>query len=646
MAYCEPPRGPVLERVEGDFAGRDPRAPPARRARWQWSRSRLGRSAPGLLLLLALLLPIAVNAAMQSLEPPDTSSPRDTLRSFLALTDEVGARLFEYRRSPSPATQRALFLAVENIDELLDLSQIPPAARSEVAIEAFFLLWEVIARVRLPDFEKVPGDDQAAKISRWRIPHTRIVIARIADGPRAGEFLISADTVGDARALYEAARDLPQLRPMPAEDTYRTGQRLTGWMIPLAWAEALPDWADTPLLGQLLWKWVAALLLFGLALAATLFVASWTRRGRWDGSLSSFARRLVGPLTLVVLASVVRSAAAYQIIVTGAAGEGFLAAAEIAQGVALVWIVWITMGWVAEAIIASPRIDDSSLGAHMIRLTARAIGAAAIVVLVFQVGNDLGIPLYGLVAGAGVGGLAIALAARSTLENFMGTLNLFADRPVKVGDFCRYGADPSPSYQRIGTIEEIGLRSTRIRGVDRTLTTIPNAEFSNLHIVNLTRRDRMLLHKSFGLRYETTADQLRFVLAELRKLLLAHPRVAPDPARVRLTGFGQSSIDLEVFAYVNTPDWGEFLAVQEDILLRVMDIVRQAGTSMAFPSRTLYHARDDGLDRERQQASEQQVREWAAAQALPFPEFPDDLRRKILNTLDYPPRGSPGSKRE
>ncbi|MEA3243820.1 MAG: mechanosensitive ion channel [Pseudomonadota bacterium] len=95
----------------------------------------------------------------------------------------------------------------------------------------------------------------------------------------------------------------------------------------------------------------------------------------------------------------------------------------------------------------------------------------------------------GDIAGAGVGGLAIALAARSTLENFLGTLNLFADRPVRVGDFCRYGEDPSPAWQRIGTVEEIGLRSTRIRGLDRTITTIPNADFANLHIVNLTKRD-------------------------------------------------------------------------------------------------------------------------------------------------------------
>jgi MscS family membrane protein len=253
--------------------------------------------------------------------------------------------------------------------------------------------------------------------------------------------------------------------------------------------------------------------------------------------------------------------------------------------------------------------------------------------------------VYGLVAGAGVGGLGIALAARSSLENFLGTFNLYADRPVRVGDFCRYGEDPSSGWLRIGTVEEIGLRSTRIRGIDRTITTIPNAEFANMHIVNLTRRDRMLFRTTIGLRYETTPNQLRQVLAKLRELLLAHPRVTKDPARVRATGFGAYSLDLEMFAYVNTSDWNDYLAVQEDLVLRTMDIVDKAGTAFAFPSRTLYHTRDPGLDSERQQVAEKEVREWASAHTLPFPEFDNDYRKQITDTLDYPPEGSPDADR-
>ncbi len=247
-------------------------------------------------------------------------------------------------------------------------------------------------------------------------------------------------------------------------------------------------------------------------------------------------------------------------------------------------------------------------------------------------------------AGLGVGDLAVALAAQSTIANWIGGLILFANKPVRVGDFCRYGEDPSPGWLRIGTVEEIGLIATRLRGIDRTITTIPNAEFANMHIINLTKRDRMVFRPKIRLRYETTPDQLRVVLASLREMLLAHPRVTEDPARVRASGFGEYSIDVDIFAYVATADWNDFLAVQEDIVLRIMDIVKDAGTGFALPSRTLYHTRDDGLDSTRQQAAAQQVREWTAAHRLPFPDFDPDHRKQLMDTLDYPPDGSPGAR--
>ncbi len=165
-----------------------------------------------------------------------------------------------------------------------------------------------------------------------------------------------------------------------------------------------------------------------------------------------------------------------------------------------------------------------------------------------------------------------------------------------------------------------------------------------MHIVNLTKRDRMVFKPTLALRYETTEDQLRFVLTQLRELLLAHPRVTVDPARVRFDSYGDYSLNVAIFAYVNTSDWNEFLAIQEDINLRFMRIVKEAGTGFAFPSRTLYHARDGGLDGERQQAVEAQVREWGDAQTLPFPDFAADYREQITDTLDYPPKGSPDYK--
>ncbi|MGB5612029.1 MAG: hypothetical protein WBM67_05180, partial [Sedimenticolaceae bacterium] len=187
-----------------------------------------------------------------------------------------------------------------------------------------------------------------------------------------------------------------------------------------------------------------------------------------------------------------------------------------------------------------------------------------------------------------------------------------------------------------------------LRHLDRSLITIPNADFAQLKIVNFNECDRMLLTATLGLRYETTDDQLRFLLASLRELLHAHPKVihtADDPVRVRFVGFGDFSLNVAMRAYISTKARSEFLAIQEDILLRAKKLVEQAGTGFAFPSSTVYLGRDGGLDQERQQAAEKQVREWASAQALPFPDFAEDYRRSITDTLDYPPEGSPDADR-
>ena len=212
-------------------------------------------------------------------------------------------------------------------------------------------------------------------------------------------------------------------------------------------------------------------------------------------------------------------------------------------------------------------------------------------------------------------------------------MTLIADQPVRVGDFCRFD-------DKLGTVEDVGLRSTRIRTLDRTLLTIPNGDFSQTQIENFGKRDRIRLYCMVGLRYETTPDQLRHVITELRRLLVAHPRVTPEPARVRFVGFGAYSLDLEVFAYVATSDWNEFLAVREDVYLRMMDIVADSGTGFAFPSSTTYLSRDGGLDDERTRAAEQTVRQWREESKLPFPGLEPETVSELEDTLDYPPRGS------
>jgi MscS family membrane protein len=191
-----------------------------------------------------------------------------------------------------------------------------------------------------------------------------------------------------------------------------------------------------------------------------------------------------------------------------------------------------------------------------------------------------------------------------------------------------------------GTVTTV-RSSERIR-VERSpiSSTVPNAEFSQMQIENFTRRDRMLFRTTLGLRYETTPEQLRYVLAKLRELLIAHPMVSPDPARVRFVGFGAYSLDVEIFAYVLSADYNAYMGVLEDLNLRIMDLVEEAGTGFAFPSQTTYLTRDKALDAERAKAAEGQVEDWRAHDALPFPEPDPHRRQELSDTLDFPPKGS------
>jgi MscS family membrane protein len=326
-----------------------------------------------------------------------------------------------------------------------------------------------------------------------------------------------------------------------------------------------------------------------------------------------------------------------QLTLTGTVTVGAKLTASVVTYFALAWLIWTGSIIFAEMVIASPRISERSLNAHLLRLVARTSGVVGVITIVVYVSNELGVPLYGIVAGLGVGGLAIALAVRPTLENIISGLILFTDKPVRIGDFCRFGNE-------VGTVEAIGMRSTRIRRTDDTLVSVPNADFVQLELHNYARRRARLYETTLGLRYETTPEQLRYVLVRLREMLNGHPKVSPDKLHVRFDGFGAYSLDIALFAFIRTRDWLTYRAIREDINLRIIDIVNEAGTGFAFPSQTAYLSRDTGLDSERSREAEMRVQSWRSEGRLPFPEFDESAREAQEDILDYPPKGSPNHK--
>jgi MscS family membrane protein len=216
------------------------------------------------------------------------------------------------------------------------------------------------------------------------------------------------------------------------------------------------------------------------------------------------------------------------------------------------------------------------------RVAKVLVGAMALVAVV----SALGYPVESLVAGLGIGGLAIALAAQKTLANLFGAFAIGFDQPIREGDYVRIDGVN-------GTVEAIGLRSTRLRTDARTLVSIPNGLLADMRTENFTQRDRLLFSTVLGLSYDTTAAQMRTVLASVETELRSRPKIYPDSVSVRFRSLGESTLDLEVVAYFATTDWNEFTLLRQELLLRMLEIVERAGTSLAFPTRSVHLVRDD-----------------------------------------------------
>jgi MscS family membrane protein len=249
--------------------------------------------------------------------------------------------------------------------------------------------------------------------------------------------------------------------------------------------------------------------------------------------------------------------------------------------VAVFWALWRGVDVAVSHVQARNWAQLGSSTRSIIQIGERLGKAALLAVALVVVLAELGYPVAGLVAGLGIGGIALALAAQKTVENLFGSVALAADPPFGVGDFVRV-------EDFVGTVEAIGLRSTRIRTLDRTLVSLPNGRLADMRLESFSARDRMRLACTIGLVYGTTVDQMRRVLADLEAALRAHPRIWPDAVVVRFKEFGASSLDIEVMAWFQTSDWSEFQLIRQEVLLTFMEVVERAGTGFAFPTRTVH----------------------------------------------------------
>jgi MscS family membrane protein len=361
--------------------------------------------------------------------------------------------------------------------------------------------------------------------------------------------------------------------------------------------------------GLLWWQWLAipALVLAALALGSALgwatrrILAGLAARTRatWDEELVHRAAKPIAALWAIAVVT-----AAHPSLSLGEGPEAVVdRALRVGTYVVLFWGAFRVVDVLFAAAASAPFARGSPsllgllpLGRKLGKVLLLGLGLVAIL-------NELGFQVASLLAGLGIGGIALALAAQKTVENLFGSVAIGVDQPFRVGDLVRVDGI-------LGTVEAIGMRSTRIRTLDRTVVSFPNGKLADMRAETFAVRDRIRLYTNLSLVYGTTADQLRTVMAGIEGALRSHPAIAPDGISVHFTEFKESSLNVEVIASTRSGDWDDFTRVRQEVYLAFMGVVEKAGTSFAFPTRTVHvegngpgrstgPVRNGGADRDR-----------------------------------------------
>ena len=337
---------------------------------------------------------------------------------------------------------------------------------------------------------------------------------------------------------------------------------------------SLEDWVK--LLG------IAALVFLGFQLvnAGILFAMRRIISDRDNSRVYRLTQAAMPPLSLF-FASVVFTIWAGSMPVSIVARQLLLRYVGVFAWVALAWFLFRMVDSVSSLLISRMAGQERRQAVSVVTLIRRAAKILLLFIAVVAVLDTFGIDVTTGVAALGIGGIALALGAQKTVENLVGSVTLIADKPVQVGDFCKVG-------DVTGTIEDIGIRSTRIRTLERTVVTIPNGDFSSRQIENYAQRDRFLFNPTIGVEYGIGSAKLLEAVELVEGVLNGHDRVIKPGARARFKNFSPSALDIEVFSYIEAADFDESLVIRQDLLLLIFAALEQAEVGIAFPTSTVH----------------------------------------------------------
>jgi MscS family membrane protein len=563
-------------------------------------------------MLVVCLSSGALAADPSPLRVPDTSSPRATLQGFIKTTDDLYTRWADlltsywdagelYPTFDQRKLQADILNGVPNAVHPLDMSEVPPVELGIVGAERAVQLREILDRIDLPPMQNVPDAaamaNQPAK--RWRLPDTEIDFALVQQGPRAGEFLVSPETVERLPEFYQRVKDLPY-KEGPARRVYDAHHRfapnsnrtiydiLSGsplglsYFVPLRWVLNWPDWSRAIVGGATVWQWIGIgiggfiaglFILFSRRLASRLAQGSEDKPGRrWHALPLPIGILIVAAVLMPVLCTIIRIGGTPRIAIT--------VLGTVVIYLTSAWLAVVTCALAGEMIVGTEHLAIRSLDGQLIRLGSRLFGAVIAVGCLIKGADELGFPAYSVLAGLGVGGLAVALAAKDSLANLLGSMMIMFEKPFRVGHYIRLSGTE-------GTVEDVGFRSTRIRTQDNSLISIPNDSVINTKVENLSLRPKRRQRFTVGVTYDTKLTTLEAFVEGIREVILEHDLTDKNNIQVSFNDLADSSLDILVIFHLLVTDYPSELKGRHEVLVQIMNLAERMGVAFAFPTRTL-----------------------------------------------------------
>lgn len=526
-------------------------------------------------LMSFVLLAFAVFAlsgpafAKSPLAPLKTDHPRDTMRSFYEKMDE-------YRAAALKRDEQAEIL-LDDASRCFDVSRISAIDQERAAKHAAVMLKETLDRVIALDYERIPeATEGGVPVTRWRLKDTEVVIHRVTEGERAGEYLFSPDTTARATHFYQKVKDLPYLAEAGRGAGYRG-----------PWLERnLPSWTRQTFMSLTWWQWGALSLAVFIGLLMRVIVtwlASVTRRLSSRAG-SPLGEALVGSLSAPVgylAATGIWYASLRLLQFQGTADSVLSFSIKVLFYAALTYLAYRFSSVVADFSRRQIVTSISDVNEQLVELLQQTIKVVAVVFSVLLAAQNLGIDVFSLIAGLGIGGLAVALAAKDTLANFFGSIMIMVDQPFRVGHWIVVkGAE--------GTVESVGFRSTKIRTFYDSVISIPNSEVVMANVDNYGLRQYRRTVTTLSLTYDTPPEQLEAFLEGIKNVLRANPYARQDVFHVAFKEFGASGLDVLLYFFFRCPDWSTELIARQNVYLEILRLAKDLGVNFAFPTQTLH----------------------------------------------------------